>query len=229
MGYSSYYQLVLKWNLIGFMCSQLCSLAGLVVYKQQIYQALYSFYLYCTCFNIIYKENHGQPVVELQMAFPSTLHQRGSILTTYKNIKVDGIAEEIDFWLPSVVCLVLGAKPPLPMMDRFVRRIQKDIAVDRIGMIGRGVYLVRFDFMDNIERALNMIGCISFFIINLSSSNFDHQTWMCTEKTLVTSLKQKKTWLACFFFPNKNLSLSRLGMLSSYGAGRFLVGVLWRL
>ena len=32
MGYS-YYQLVLGWNLIGFVCNQLSSYTGLVVYK----------------------------------------------------------------------------------------------------------------------------------------------------------------------------------------------------
>ena len=31
--YSSYYQSVLGWNLIGNLCSQLFSYAGLVVYK----------------------------------------------------------------------------------------------------------------------------------------------------------------------------------------------------
>lgn len=41
-----------------------------------------------------------------------------------------------------------------------MRRIWKDIAIDRVGMVNRGVFLVRFESKEDQERACNMNGIL---------------------------------------------------------------------
>ncbi|KAM6558558.1 hypothetical protein CsatA_027797 [Cannabis sativa] len=45
--------------------------------------------------------------------------------STRSKVKItnDDIKEEIDFWNPSIVCYVLGANPPLSILEGFARRM----------------------------------------------------------------------------------------------------------
>ena len=58
-------------------------------------------------------------------------------------ITQEDIAEEVNYWLPSIVGYVAGANPPLNVFEGFARRIWGGKIV-KIGLIAHGVFLVRF-------------------------------------------------------------------------------------
>lgn len=53
---------------------------------------------------------------------------------------------------------VVGANPPLHVVDGFIKRIWKDLNVDEVGMVNKGVFLVRFNRKQEHERACGMTG-----------------------------------------------------------------------
>ncbi|KAJ8423024.1 hypothetical protein Cgig2_028227 [Carnegiea gigantea] len=54
------------------------------------------------------------------------------------------VISEIKYWNSSVLCSVLGANPPLEVMEGFIQRIWKSFAINKICLVKKGVYLVRF-------------------------------------------------------------------------------------
>ncbi|XP_056698601.1 uncharacterized protein [Spinacia oleracea] len=69
-------------------------------------------------------------------------------------IDFDDIQEEIDFWSSDVVCYIVGANPPINVMEGFIRRIWKQLNVDKVVMVRKGVFLVRFLTMDSRDKVL---------------------------------------------------------------------------
>ena len=59
-------------------------------------------------------------------------------------ISKNDVKEEVKYWENSVVCYVTGANPTIYVTVGFVRRIWKDLEIDKVGMVNRGVLLVRF-------------------------------------------------------------------------------------
>ena len=64
----------------------------------------------------------------------------------------EDVAGEIDYWQNAVICCVLGANPPYEIMDVFVRRIWEGMAIDKVLMIKKGLYLVRFSNKEDAIR-----------------------------------------------------------------------------
>ena len=62
----------------------------------------------------------------------------------YAKIETEDVALEIEYWQSAVICPVLGANPPLEVVEGFFRRIWKTLAIDKICLVKRGVFLVRF-------------------------------------------------------------------------------------
>ena len=52
-------------------------------------------------------------------------------------------------------------------MEGFVRRIWGKLGVDKVALVGRGMFLVRFTTMENCQKVIN--GGFQFFDGNLSS------------------------------------------------------------
>lgn len=73
--------------------------------------------------------------------------------------KVD-IEPEIKFWELIVVCYVSSANPPLHVIDGFGRRIWRDLNIDKVGMVNRGVLLVRFASKEHQDEACNINGIL---------------------------------------------------------------------
>ena len=72
----------------------------------------------------------------IQMSGPAKMEEGESSMVTITE-------EEIEFWLPSIVGYVVGANPPLHVLDGFVRRLWKT-DVSKVGMIGHGLFIIRF-------------------------------------------------------------------------------------
>ena len=77
-------------------------------------------------------------------------------------IDFDGIVDEVHFWESVVVCFVLGANPPLHVMEGYVKRIWKDLSIEKIVMVAKGVYLVRFlEQQDRVKACDMMDSCLT--------------------------------------------------------------------
>uniref|UniRef100_A0A803Q799 DUF4283 domain-containing protein n=1 Tax=Cannabis sativa TaxID=3483 RepID=A0A803Q799_CANSA len=90
------------------------------------------------------------------------LESRFSGSTSKQKVKItsEDIQEEVEYWTPSIVCYVLGANPPMTILDGYVRRVWKD-RVDKVGMISYGVFLVRFNSIADRDEILS--GGYTFF------------------------------------------------------------------
>ena len=59
-------------------------------------------------------------------------------------LEAEDIEDEIFYWQNAVLCCVLGANPPHGVIEGFVRRIWRDRSIDKVAVIKKGLYLVRF-------------------------------------------------------------------------------------
>lgn len=83
-------------------------------------------------------------------------NQSVSIKIDYEDIK-----DEIEYWENAVVCYVVGANPPFPVMEGFLRRIWGKFGIDKIGAVGKGFFLVRLNTKEQRDAILN--GGFQFF------------------------------------------------------------------
>uniref|UniRef100_A0A803Q6V5 DUF4283 domain-containing protein n=1 Tax=Cannabis sativa TaxID=3483 RepID=A0A803Q6V5_CANSA len=69
-------------------------------------------------------------------------------------ITLDDIKEEISFWNSSLVCYILGANPPLNVLDGVARQLLKD-KIDKVGFLSFGIFLIRFHDVEDRDSVLN--------------------------------------------------------------------------
>ena len=74
---------------------------------------------------------------------------------TLPTIDFDDIVDEICYWESAMICYVLGANPPLKVMEGFSHRMWKHQDFDKLVGIGKGVYLARFHTKDNMLKVAN--------------------------------------------------------------------------
>ncbi|XP_074290277.1 uncharacterized protein LOC141617008 [Silene latifolia] len=63
------------------------------------------------------------------------------------------VKDEIAYWKNSVYCFVLGANPPLKVLDGFIRRIWINHDFDKVSFLPNGIFMVRF----KSERTKNVV------------------------------------------------------------------------
>ena len=56
----------------------------------------------------------------------------------------DDVQADIDYWNNAVLCILLGASPPIEVITGFINRIWKAYSIDKIIQVRRGIFLVRF-------------------------------------------------------------------------------------
>ena len=58
------------------------------------------------------------------------------------SIKIDyeDVKDEIEYWENVVVCYVIGANPPFPVIEGFIRRIWGKFGIDKDGAVGKGFF-----------------------------------------------------------------------------------------
>ncbi|XP_074266664.1 uncharacterized protein LOC141589943 [Silene latifolia] len=61
---------------------------------------------------------------------------------------------ELDFWSTSIFCYVLGSNPPSNVLGGYVRRIWKNLTIDKVAFQPNGVCLVRFKNSEDKIKAL---------------------------------------------------------------------------
>lgn len=60
---------------------------------------------------------------------------------------MEDIEEEVNHQNSSLIYYVVGANPPIQVMEGFVRRVWRKFNVDKVVLISTGVYLALFDLM----------------------------------------------------------------------------------
>ena len=67
-------------------------------------------------------------------------------------VKLEDIGEEVNYCHNAVICCVPGANPPITVMDGFVRRMWKDYTINKVLLVKKGLYLIRFeDYQDTLK------------------------------------------------------------------------------
>ncbi|XP_074266623.1 uncharacterized protein LOC141589901 [Silene latifolia] len=69
-------------------------------------------------------------------------------------IETGDVQGELEFWSSSVFCFVLGANPPNHVMDGYVRRVWKDLSIDKVAFQYNGVCIVRFAKQEDKDKVL---------------------------------------------------------------------------
>uniref|UniRef100_A0A803Q962 CCHC-type domain-containing protein n=1 Tax=Cannabis sativa TaxID=3483 RepID=A0A803Q962_CANSA len=74
---------------------------------------------------------------------------------TKKKVKIEfaNIEDEVNFLQPSVVYYVIGANPPISILEGFVRRIWKDEVV-KVGLLAKGIFIIRFQSLEQRDIVL---------------------------------------------------------------------------
>lgn len=64
--------------------------------------------------------------------------------TNLGNVKIsfDDIKGEVDFWVNAIVCHVVGANPPLHVMEGFLKRVWGKYGIGRVSLISKGIFIV---------------------------------------------------------------------------------------
>lgn len=51
------------------------------------------------------------------------------------SIELDDIQDEVDYWNSSLMCYVLGAIPPIQVIEGYLRRVWKNHNVDKVAVV----------------------------------------------------------------------------------------------
>ena len=65
------------------------------------------------------------------------------------------------------MCCVLGANPPYGVIEGFIRRIWKDYSLDKVALIKKGLYLVRFTKYQG-----------TLLVVQMGICHFDHKPFI---------------------------------------------------
>ena len=91
-------------------------------------------------------------------------------------IDLEDIQEEIDYWNSAIMCYVVGANPPIHVMEGFVRRIWRNMGVEKVVVAAKGVFLVRFTTMARRDEVL--ASKRHFLTTNLLFLRHGHRIWI---------------------------------------------------
>ncbi|XP_062073479.1 uncharacterized protein LOC133777758 [Humulus lupulus] len=69
-------------------------------------------------------------------------------------INLEDIEEEVSYWNSALVCYVLGANPPIKVMEGFFHRIWRDSGVDKVSLLAHGVFVVRFHTIEDRDKVI---------------------------------------------------------------------------
>ncbi|KAJ8421928.1 hypothetical protein Cgig2_033668 [Carnegiea gigantea] len=74
-----------------------------------------------------------------------------SIINGLKCAKIatEDVTPKIEYWQLAILCSVLGANPPLEVMKGYLRRVWKTLDIDKICLVKKGVFIVRFNNLDD--------------------------------------------------------------------------------
>ncbi|VFQ72914.1 unnamed protein product [Cuscuta campestris] len=81
-------------------------------------------------------------ILESELKYVQTEELNG---TKIARLTKEDVIEMDNYWNAAAVCCVLGANPPLKVMDGFIRRIWKDFKITEIAILREGQFVVNFE------------------------------------------------------------------------------------
>ena len=75
-------------------------------------------------------------------------------------ISKEDFFNEIKYWESAVICYVIGANPPLQVIEGFVKRIWKNMSIDKVGLLAKGVFIVRMSSNSDRDLAYETSGIL---------------------------------------------------------------------
>ncbi|XP_009786117.1 uncharacterized protein [Nicotiana sylvestris] len=87
---------------------------------------------------------------------------REEVIGQNVKITIDDIKDEVEYCSSAVICYVLGSNPPLSVMDGYFRIIWGNMGIDKVTLVNKGVFLVRFQTEESeiktVEEGVQDIG-----------------------------------------------------------------------
>ena len=93
---------------------------------------------------------------------PNSVHTSGINPPHPTHIKINysDIEDELKYWESAVICYILGANPPLNVIEGFVKRIWNTEEIDKIGSVAKGIYIVHMKSKDGVNIACESNGIL---------------------------------------------------------------------
>ena len=129
--------------------------------------------------------------------------------TKYAKIVEANVADEIAYWQNAVICCVLGENLPIEVIDGFVRRIWKGHEIDKVLLIKKGLYLVRFNEL-NDALAVAQKGVFHF-----DQKPFIVKAWNLEMEMVIDTITSLPIWIQLHDLDIKYWGLQSLSKLSS--------------
>ncbi|XP_074299069.1 uncharacterized protein LOC141630092 [Silene latifolia] len=74
--------------------------------------------------------------------------------TPIVHITTEDVSNELEYWKQAIYGFVLGANPPMAILEGYIRRIWHKHTIDKISFMPNGVFLVRFQTKEMQEQVL---------------------------------------------------------------------------
>ena len=91
----------------------------------------------------------------------------------------EDVAVEINYWQQAVLSSILGANPPFEVMQGFIKCIWATLDIDKIILVRKGVFLVRFRNIQD-KQTVEKRGIYYFdskpFLVKHKNSEMDMHT-----------------------------------------------------
>ncbi|KAL2922358.1 polyprotein [Bienertia sinuspersici] len=84
---------------------------------------------------------------------------------TIAKIEMCDVNKQIEYWSSALICYVLGANPPFNVINGFFNQIWKNMGIEKVVVIGKGIFIVIFKTIDQLNLVLN--GVPQFFDFKL--------------------------------------------------------------
>ncbi|KAL2930931.1 Histone-lysine N-methyltransferase H3 lysine-4 specific, partial [Bienertia sinuspersici] len=83
--------------------------------------------------------------------------QLDQIENTQECVKIGlhDIQPELDYWASSVYCYIIGANPPVAVMEGFIKRVWKKYDIDKVIGVKKSLYLIMFKSLEDSKAVLN--------------------------------------------------------------------------
>lgn len=69
-------------------------------------------------------------------------------------IAKEDVQSELEHWKTAVICYVVGANPPFPVLPRYFKRIWGKQGINKIVLIMNGIVVVKFELLQGRDAVL---------------------------------------------------------------------------
>ncbi|CAI9108650.1 OLC1v1008308C1 [Oldenlandia corymbosa var. corymbosa] len=71
-------------------------------------------------------------------------------------MQMEDVKTEAEYWESSIACFVLGAHPPIGVMERYFHKLWGNLGIDKVILLPSGLFVVRFTTLNARDTVLNV-------------------------------------------------------------------------